>query len=156
MIKLGAHISIAGGHHNALTRGSDICCTAIQVFSKNASQWQAKPISPEDATLFKETREKVGYSPGDLLVHDSYLINLATPDDALWEKSLAAFGDELDRCALLGIPALVTHAGAHMGAGEDAGLERIATALERMLSERPGQDVTVLLETTAGQGTCLW
>ena len=96
-----------------------------------------------------------GISLPILVAHDSYLINLATPDDALWEKSLTAFGIELDRCAQLGIPALVTHAGAHMGSGEEAGLARISAGLERVLAERPGQNVTVLLETTAGQGTCL-
>ena len=154
-MKLGAHISIAGGHQNALTRGKDIGCTAIQIFTKNANQWAAKPVSPEDAELFKTTRSEVSYQPADLIAHDSYLINLASPDDALWKKSILAFGHELDRCALLEVPALVTHAGAHMGAGEDAGLERIAAALEQALSERPGQDVMVLLETTAGQGTHL-
>ena len=76
-------------------------------------------------------------------------------DDTLWEKSLNAFGHELDRCETLGIPALVTHAGAHMGSGEEVGLGRIAAGLDHVLSERPGQQVTVLLETTAGQGTCL-
>jgi deoxyribonuclease IV len=154
-MKLGAHISIAGGHQNALTRGKDIGCTAIQIFTKNANQWAVRPISPEDAELFKTTRADVSFQPADLIAHDSYLINLASPDDVLWNRSLAAFGQELDRCALLEVPALVTHAGAHMGAGEDAGLERIAAALHRVLSERPGQDVMVLLETTAGQGTSL-
>jgi deoxyribonuclease-4 len=154
-MKLGAHISIAGGCYNALTRGKDIGCTAIQIFTKNANQWAAKPVSPEDADLFKTTRGQVSYKPADLIAHDSYLINLASPDDLLWEKSLQAFGTELDRCALLEIPALVTHAGAHMGAGEDVGLERIAAGLQRVLAERPNQDVIVLLETTAGQGTSL-
>lgn len=154
-MKLGAHISIAGGYQNALTRGSDIGCTVVQLFSKNANQWQAKPITTDEADLFKTTRDKVQYAPADLVVHDSYLINLASPDDTLWEKSVAAFGHELDRCHLLCIPALVTHAGAHMGSGEDAGLERIASALDRVLSERPDGNVTVLLETTAGQGSSL-
>jgi deoxyribonuclease IV len=154
-MKLGAHMSVAGGHYNALTRGKDIGCTAVQLFSKNANQWAAKPISPEDAERFKTTREQCAYEQGDLLVHDSYLINLATPDDTLWEKSIDAFAHELDRCDTLGVPWLITHAGAHMGSGEEAGLERIATAIERVLSERPDQGVTVLLETTAGQGTCL-
>ena len=89
----------------------------------------AKPISEEDAGLFRTTREGISYQPADLIAHDSYLINLATPDDVLWEKSIQAFGHELDRCASLGIPGLVTHAGGHMGSGEDAGLERIAQAL---------------------------
>jgi len=154
-MKLGAHMSVAGGCHNALIRGKEIGCTAVQLFSKNANQWNAKPIEAEGAALFKATREECGYVPGDLMVHDSYLINLATPDDALWEKSLAAFGHELDRCETLGIPWLVTHAGAHMGSGEEAGLARIAAGVERVLSERPEQGVTVLLETTAGQGTSL-
>jgi deoxyribonuclease IV len=154
-MKLGAHISVAGGCQNALTRGKEIGCTAIQIFTKNANQWAAKAISPEDAELFRTTREQTSYASADLIAHDSYLINLASPDDLLWEKSLQAFGNELDRCALLEIPALVTHAGAHMGAGEDVGLERIAAGLERVLTERPNQDVMVLLETTAGQGTSL-
>jgi deoxyribonuclease-4 len=148
-------MSVAGGCHKAFERGKDVGCTVIQIFSKNANQWAAKPITTEDAELFIKTRDESGYQACDLVVHDSYLINLATPDDVLWEKSLAAFGEELDRCAVLGIPALVTHAGGHMGSGEEAGLARIAAALDRVLSARPGQDVTVLLETTAGQGTHL-
>ncbi len=154
-MKLGAHMSVAGGSYKALERGKDVGCTVVQLFSKNASQWAAKPIAPEDADLFKKTRDDLGYKACDLIVHDSYLINLASPDDTLWEKSLAAFGHELDRCETLGIPALVTHAGAHMGSGEETGLTRIASAIERTLLERPAQDVKILLETTAGQGTSL-
>jgi deoxyribonuclease-4 len=148
-------MSTAGGYYRALERGSEIGCTAVQLFTKNANQWAGKAISPEDVSLFGGALDKAGYVADDLIAHDSYLINLATPDDALWEKSVTAFGHELDRCAMLGVPALVTHAGAHMGSGEEAGLERIATGIDRALAERPGQDVTVLLETTAGQGTCL-
>ena len=154
-IKVGAHMSVAGGTYKALQRGKEVGCTVVQVFTKNASQWAAKPISEEDAALFKSTCSETGYVAADLVAHDSYLINLASPDDALWEKSLQAFGHELDRCATLGIPGLVTHAGAHMGSGEERGLERIAAGLDRVLTERPGQNVMVLLETTAGQGTCL-
>lgn len=154
-LKLGAHMSIAGGYYKAIERASEVGCSVLQLFSKNASQWAAKPITPEEAALFATTRDGAGLSAADLVVHDSYLINLASPDAALWEKSLQAFGHELDRCMTLGIPALVTHAGAHMGSGEEAGLERIARGLDRVLSERPGQNVTVLLETTAGQGTSL-
>jgi len=154
-IKVGAHMSVAGGTYKALQRGKEVGCTVVQVFTKNASQWAAKPISEEDAALFKSTCGETGYASADLVAHDSYLINLATPDDTLWEKSLQAFGHELDRCATLGIPGLVTHAGAHMGSGEERGLERIAAGLDRVLTERPGQNVKVLLETTAGQGTCL-
>ncbi len=154
-LKLGAHMSAAGGCYRAIERGSQIGCTAVQLFTKNASQWAAKPIGTDDAQLFQQCMEKAEYLSADIIAHDSYLINLATPDDILWEKSLAAFGHELDRCAILGVPALVTHAGAHMGSGEEVGLARIAAGLDRVLSERPGQDVAVLLETTAGQGTSL-
>ena len=154
-MKLGAHMSTAGGYSRAIDRGQEVGCTALQLFTKNANQWAGKPISEDEAVLFKTTCETAGYSSECLMAHDSYLINLATPDDVLWEKSLAAFGHELDRCAMLGIPSLVTHAGAHMGSGEEVGLDRIAAGIERVLAERPGQDVTVLLETTAGQGTCL-
>lgn len=148
-------MSIAGGYYKALDRASTIECTAVQLFTKNANQWAGKPISSEEAGLFKATCGQAGYQSCDIIAHDSYLINLASPDDTLWEKSLQAFGHELDRCEMLGITALVTHAGAHMGSGEDVGLERIAAGLERVLLERPEQNVTVLLETTAGQGTCL-
>src|SRR4051812_30552498 len=154
-MKLGAHMSVAGGSHKALERGKSVGCTVVQLFSKNANQWASKPISPEDAELFRKTREEVGYAASDIVVHDSYLINLASPDDTLWEKSISAFGNELDRCAILGIPALATHTGAHLGSGAEVGLTRIATAIDRVLAERPGQEVRVLLETTAGQGTAL-
>src|SRR6478609_11157546 len=74
-MKLGAHMSVAGGSHKALERGKDVGCTVVQIFSKNANQWAAKPISPEDAQLFMKTRDDLGYVAGDLIVHDSYLIN---------------------------------------------------------------------------------
>lgn len=154
-VRLGAHMSIAGGYFKALERGSEIGCTAVQIFTKNANQWAGKPITQQEIESFGAALGKADYGAPDLIAHDSYLINLATPDDALWEKSLAAFGHELDRCEMLGVPALVTHAGAHVGSGEETGLARISAGLDRVLSERPGQNVAVLLETTAGQGTAL-
>ncbi|HEX8229953.1 MAG TPA: deoxyribonuclease IV [Chloroflexia bacterium] len=154
-MKLGAHMSIAGGYYKALELGQKNCCTVVQLFTKNASQWAGKPLSDDDCRTFMQFRDTVPFANADLVAHDSYLINLASPDDVLWEKSIAAFAHELDRCEALGIPNLVTHAGAHMGSGEERGLERIAAAIERVVGERPGQDVMVLLETTAGQGTSL-
>lgn len=154
-MKLGAHMSIAGGYYKALELGQKNCCTVVQLFTKNASQWAGKPLTDDDSRLFMEFRDSVPFANTDLVAHDSYLINLASPDDALWEKSVEAFAHELDRCEALGIPNLVTHAGAHMGSGEERGLERIASAIERVVGARPGQDVMVLLETTAGQGTSL-
>jgi deoxyribonuclease-4 len=150
---LGAHMSIAGGHALAIDRATEFGMTACQIFTKNANQWAAKPIDPSAAEGFR-TRV-AGSEVAFLVAHDSYLINLASPDDALWERSMAAFADELLRCGQLGVPWLVTHPGAHMGSGVDEGLRRVAAALNRLFDEQPDLGVTVLLETTAGQGTAL-
>src|SRR5689334_4327326 len=152
-VKFGAHMSISGGLHKAFARGETVGCEALQIFSKNQQQWRAKPLSEADIANFKAEQQRSGLAP--VIVHDSYLINLASPDDALWEKSIAAFGEELERCAVLDIPYLVTHPGAHMRSGEEAGLRREADVLNRLFDAGVGAGVMVLLETTAGQGTCL-
>ncbi len=150
---LGAHMSIAGGHALAIDRATAFGMTACQIFTKNANQWAAKPIEADAAAQFQS---RVAESDVAFVVaHDSYLINLASPDDALWERSSAAFDDELSRCDQLGVGCLVTHPGAHMGSGVDTGVRRVATALNRIFDEQPQRDVTVLLETTAGQGSTL-
>lgn len=153
MKPLGAHMSIAGGVDLALTRGAVVGCDAIQMFTRSSNQWRARPLADDEVSRFRAGQIETGVSP--VVAHDCYLINLASPDPALYEKSIAAFGDELDRCETLGIGALVAHPGAHMGAGEESGIARIAAALNRLLSERPRQRVRVLLETTAGQGSCV-
>jgi deoxyribonuclease-4 len=146
-------MSIAGGHALAIDRATTFGMTACQIFTKNANQWAAKPIASEAATAF---RERLAASDVAWVVaHDSYLINLASPDDAIWERSMHAFADELERCHQLGVQWLVTHPGAHMSSGVDAGIGRVAAALNRIFAARPDLDVTVLLETTAGQGTTL-
>ncbi len=152
-MKFGAHMSISGGLFKAFAHGERAGCDTIQIFSKSQQQWKAKPLSEKDIELFKNEQQRTGYAP--LVVHDSYLINLASPSDELWEKSIAAFREELERCHALGIPYLVTHPGAHTGSGEEAGLAREADALNRLFAEGVGGDVLVLLETTAGQGSCL-
>jgi deoxyribonuclease-4 len=145
-------MSISGGMHLAFARGEQVGCTAMQVFTKNASQWRGRPLNAADAEAFRRAWRQ---SPiGPVIAHDTYLINLAAPDEEKWAKSRAAFLDELERCALLGIPALVMHPGAHMGAGEEAGLRRISEAFRAVFAEAPAE-VTVLLENTAGQGTYL-
>jgi Endonuclease IV (EC 3.1.21.-) len=149
----GAHMSIAGGVSKAFERGEYVACETIQIFSKNERQWQAKPYSAKEIAAFKAEQQRTNIAP--VIVHASYLINLATPADELWEKSIAAFADELERCAVLGIPAIVIHPGAHTGSGAIAGLQRIVAALDRLFAAGTGADVTVLLETTAGQGTSL-
>ena len=152
-MKFGAHMSISGGLYKAFGHGERAGCDTIQIFSKNQQQWRAKPLVEDEIARFRAEHIRTGMGP--LVVHDSYLINLATPDDALWEKSIAAFGDELERCHALGIPYLVTHPGAHVGSGEEAGLARVVQALNRLLDAGVGVDTTVLLETTAGQGSSL-
>lgn len=149
----GAHMSIAGGVSKAFARGEQVGCEAMQIFSKNERQWVARPLPEAEIAAFKAEQARSGIGP--VIVHDSYLINLAAPADELWEKSMRAFADELERCALLDIPYLVTHPGAHTGSGEEAGLEREAVALNRLFDEGVGGTTTVLLETTAGQGTAL-
>lgn len=152
MLLIGAHMSISGGMEKAFSRGEEVGCTAMQVFTKNASRWQAKPLAEAEALAFRAAWEA---SPiGPVIAHDSYLINLASPDEALQGKSIAAFLDEMKRCGQLGIPGLVMHPGAHVGTGEEAGLARLAEAFRRIFAEAP-ETVTVLLENTAGQGTVL-
>jgi deoxyribonuclease-4 len=149
----GAHMSIAGGLAKAFARGEQVGCEAIQIFTKSERQWAARPLIPEDVAAFKAERARSGIGP--VVVHDSYLINLAAPADELWEKSIAAFAHELERCQTLGIPFIVTHPGAHTGSGEETGLAREAVALNRLFEAGVGGDTVVLLETTAGQGSCL-
>ena len=152
--RLGAHVSIAGGVFNALQRGRDVGADAVQIFTKNASQWKAKPLAEADCAHFGAECVTHRYTPQDLIAHDSYLINLASGDPELRAKSLAALNEELDRCALLEVPYLVTHAGAHMGRGEDEGLQELARSLDAVLAAHTG-GAQVLLETNAGQGTWL-
>jgi deoxyribonuclease-4 len=149
----GAHMSIAGGYHLALLTSRDHGCETVQIFTKAPSQWAGKPILPDEARLFRKTLRQTRLKLP--IAHDSYLINLASPDEALYRKSIEAFVDELQRAELLGIRYLVTHPGAHLGAGEDEGITRVAAALDEAHRRCPGFKVQVLLETTAGQGTTL-
>lgn len=153
MLKLGAHMSIAGGFDKAVQRAHSVDSEALQIFTKNQNQWRAKPIDDDLATLFKRCCTDRAIDP--VVAHDSYLINLASQNDELWEKSIDAFRIELERCEQLGIPYLVTHPGAHTGSGTEAGIARVIAALDRVHTDLPGHRVKTLLETTAGQGTTL-
>ena len=146
-------MSIAGGLPQAIVRARAVQATALQVFVKSSNQWAARPFAPGEVEAYREASREAGLER-HTLAHASYLINLASPDDALWEKSVVAFRVELDRCDALGIPWLVVHPGAHVGSGVPSGVARVAEALRRVLPHS-GQGAGVLLETTAGQGTTL-
>ena len=122
----GAHMSAAGGAFKALSAAHKLGMEAVQLFTKNNNQWTGKPLSDEDIRLFRQTLRETGLKHPT--AHDSYLINLASPDPALWQKSVDAFVDEVDRADALGIEYLVTHPGAHVGAGEEAGLAHASVA----------------------------
>ncbi len=148
---LGAHVSVQGGIATAPVRGRKIGATALQVFTKTPSQWR-EPVMPIEArTAFLREFERSGIAR--IVSHDSYLINLASPDPVLRKRSEASFRAELERCAALGIPHVVSHPGNYID-DREAGLLRNAAAYTRCLIAVPGS-VTVLLETTAGTGTAL-
>jgi deoxyribonuclease-4 len=152
-MRLGAHMSISGGVEKAVARGQEVGCEALQIFTKNSNQWKAKPLQAEEVRLFRDACQATGIGP--VIAHSAYLINLAAPDEALYEKSIQAALDELERCEVLGIASLVIHPGAHMGRGEEQGLKRIAVAIDRIHRQTPKIQAAITLEVTAGQGTVL-
>lgn len=150
---MGAHMSIAGGTPKAIERALAVGSTAVQIFLKNNNQWKGKEISAEEAAAFRAGMEASGMAPA--VAHASYLINLGSPNPELREKSIAAMVDELERAALLGVPGVVVHPGAHMGEGEQKGLATIAGSLNEIIARTAGNPAQVYLETTAGQGSSL-
>ena len=152
-MRLGAHMSIAGGVKRAILRGHSIGCETIQMFVTSPNRWKSKALTQADIDGFLAARTETGIWP--IVAHDTYLINLGSPDEELWTKSIDAFHDELKRCEQLELPYLVMHPGSHMGAGDEAGLRRVADALDILRERTVGFHVKVLLETTAGQGTNL-
>jgi deoxyribonuclease-4 len=149
-VLLGAHQSIAGGVEKSLERGQQAGCDTIQIFVKSPNRWQSKPLAEESIAAFRQAVIDTGIDP--VFAHAQYLVNLATPDDALWHKSVEALADDLERCEQLGLPGLVVHPGSHMGSGEEVGIARITAALDEVHRRLPGYQVQVWLETTAGQG----
>lgn len=150
---LGAHMSIAGGVSQAIARGAETGCECVQIFTKSSRQWMAKPYTREEIDSFKRA---LNDGPVRMVVaHDSYLVNLGAPDEKLRGKSVAAFIDELERCEQLGVPYLISHPGAHVGAGEDAGIRTIARSLDEAHKACSGYNVRIALEITAGQGSNL-
>src|SRR5690349_18641712 len=127
---LGAHQSIAGGYYKSVEIAQRNGCDCVQLFTKNNNQWYAKEISDDDVTSFRDALKTLGITHP--IAHDSYLINLASPDQALWKKSVDAFIIEMLRAERLGIPYVVTHPGAFTTSSEEAGIAAIAQALDEL------------------------
>jgi len=153
MLRIGAHMSVAGGVAKAVDRALVHGCEALQIFTKSAGMWRARVIPADEIARFRRRVDETGIQP--VVSHASYLINLAARDDALRERSIAALGDELDRAEALGLLGVVLHPGACTGGTDRDGLARIAAGLKTVLRARPRRRARVLLEHTAGQGTVL-
>lgn len=150
----GSHISIQGGTPNAPERAAAIGADCFQVFTRNQRTWQVASVSDEEAQAFRSARAETGLGP--VMSHNSYLINLASPEPDKHQRSLDAMHAELERCHRLGIELLNFHPGAHCGAGLETGLDNIAAALNDLTRAHPDKtDVTLVLETVAGQGTTI-
>lgn len=149
---IGAHMPTSGGLRLALQRGREIGCTAVQVFTSSPQQWKAKPMADEAVERFQQAQAATGI---DCVVsHDSYLVNLCATNDEIRAKSIEGLKAEVERCARLGIRWVVSHMGSHLGAGEEAGLQAVAEGARRVFEET-SDSVTLLMETTAGQGSAL-
>jgi len=152
-MRIGAHMSVAGGVSKAVVRAIAHGCEALQIFSRNANRWAARPLEPDEVRAFRQGVDEAELSP--VVSHGSYLINLATSAPALRRQSVAALIDELDRADLLGLLGVVVHPGTNTSGDEGEGLRLIAEALRSVLAARPAQQAMVLLENTAGQGRSL-
>jgi deoxyribonuclease-4 len=152
-VLLGAHMSIAGGAHLAIERACSINCTAMQIFVKNNMQWFARPLSTEEIRAFLDHQQRAQLA--SVFAHANYLINPAATNPQFHANSLRALAEELIRADQFELPFLVMHPGAHLGAGEEAGLEKIAASIDAIWRVIPKVKTKIALETTAGQGSCL-
>ena len=152
-ILLGAHMSIAGGVTMAIERARSITCTAMQIFVKNNMQWFARPLMREEIRAFLEHQQRSQLL--SVFAHSNYLINLAATNGQFHANSIRSLSEELLRADQLELPFLVLHPGAHLGAGEEAGLEKIIVSINGVFRKIPDVKTRIALETTAGQGSCL-
>lgn len=150
---LGAHMMISGGLSEVPERAKKFTCECMQIFSRNQRQWKSKPIDLEEAEKFIANSKKYGIR--ETVIHDSYLINLASPDKDLLKMSRESFLEELVRAKHLGVKNLIFHPGAHQGSGEQVGMKKIAESMNWARSEFGSGDVCMVLEITAGQGSAL-
>jgi deoxyribonuclease-4 len=149
---LGAHESVAGGAFTSIQRGRDDGCEALQIFARPSQQWRAKPFAPDEVSLFRSEHARVGWP---VMSHASYLINLSAADPTVLDRSRDALEDEMVRAETLGLDFVVLHPGAHLGSGPDDGVITAAESLSDLHDRTRGMHVRLLLEITAGQGSCL-
>lgn len=150
---LGSHLSIAGGYYKAADTAAALGMATVQIFTKNNNQWQGKPLTDDDVRRFREAVDRAGLQRP--CAHNSYLINIASPDDVLWEKSVDALVDEVQRAERLGLAGVVMHPGSSVKSTPEEGLQRIVAGLDEAHRRTQGVQVELWLETTAGQGSCL-
>lgn len=151
---IGAHMPTSGGLHKAVQNAKAIGCTALQVFTSSPQMWHSKDITSDQVQKLDQALTETGIGHANIVSHDSYLINLCAPNPETQEKSINALTRELTRCGQLGIPYVVSHMGAHMKQGEEEGLRIVAEKTAEILKNTP-PEVTLLMETTAGQGSTL-
>jgi len=152
-MKFGAHMSTSGGAWKALQRGRSIQCEVVQIFVKNNMQWLGKAASPNDLALYRSELEASQFSC--VFGHTGYLINLGAPASENRDRSIKSLIQEIQLATALGLPFLVLHPGAHLGAGESNGIKQIVAGLNKVFAATRQSSVRIALENTAGQGTCL-
>lgn len=151
----GSHLSIAGGMVNALDEAEKLGLDSVQVFTKNQQQWKVRPLAEDEVRAWRSRIAEMGWQDGRTVSHASYLINLASPDDELWAKSIDLMTVELERCEALGIDFLVHHPGAFTTSSPEEGLARIAAAYREILKRTLGFRTVSCLENTVGSGSNL-
>ncbi|MFA5085564.1 MAG: deoxyribonuclease IV [Candidatus Omnitrophota bacterium] len=152
MRRIGVHVSIAGKIWESLERAKALGCNAMQIFSRNPRSWQATEFESSDIENFRKL--KIDYDIAPVVVHIPYIINLATPVDGLYKRSIIAYMEDIARADVLGAEYVVTHLGSHVGTGEDNGIIRFSEALNHIINKtKPG--TMILLENTAGSGSCI-
>lgn len=151
--RFGSHLSIAGGYYKAIESAAELQLATVQIFTKNNNQWKAKELTDDDIRLFNDARQRTGVDCA--CSHSSYLINLGSPADELWERSIEALGVELERAEALSIPGVVVHPGSGVGSSEDEAIRRIVKGIDRVHQKMRGVACQIWLETTAGQGTSI-
>lgn len=154
-LRLGAHVSIAGGVFNAPAQAKALGCDVMQIFTKNQRQWKSPPLTDDECAQLKAQAKACGVDLAHSCSHASYLINIAASKLSTRRSSVALLQDEVERCERFGVGMLAFHPGAHVGQGEDTGLDLVIRALNDVLRRTRGGRTRILLETTAGQGSCL-